>query len=232
MNRVFIGYDERQPLSFTALQGSINRYSSEPVSITAIRIAHMKKMYGFERMGLTPFTFSRFIVPHMCNYEGWALFLDIDIIVRADITELFKLADPKYAVMVSKNEHKFEWASVILFNCGHPANRSLTPDYVEKENGLHKIGWVGDDLIGDLPREWNHLVGYDKPRDDAKLIHYTQGIPAFPETQESEYAKEWKEEIKMCNSSLPWVQLMGNSVHAVKLNDGRTLPRFMVKDAA
>jgi hypothetical protein len=46
----------------------------------------------------------------------------------------------------------------------------------------HGIDWLSEDLIGDLPREWNHLVGYDAPRSDAKLVHYTQGMPIFEET--------------------------------------------------
>ena len=139
------------------------------------------------------------------------------------------MADDKYAVMVSKNEHKFEWASVILFNCGHPENKVLTPDHIEKSKGLHGIEWT--ESIGDLPREWNHLCGYDKPRPDAKLVHYTQGVPFYPETKESEYSDEWNAELKLLNSSMPWVHLMGNSVHATVKN-GKLVPKFTVSNAA
>ena len=120
--KIFIGYDGRQPISYTVLQSSIIRRTSEPVSIAPLVL----KTLPIKRQGLTPFTFSRFLVPHLCHYEGWALFLDIDILLLDDISKLFRLADDKYAIMVSKNEHKFEWASVMLFNCGHPANKSLT----------------------------------------------------------------------------------------------------------
>ena len=227
MNKVFIGYDHRQPVSYTVLQSSIIRRTTEPVTISPLILRTMP----LKRQGLTPFTFSRFMVPYLCNYEGWALFLDIDIILMDDISKLFKLADDRFAVMVSKNEHKFEWASVILFNCGHPANKVLTPEYIETAKALHSIQWVEPSLVGDLPREWNHLVGYDKPREDAKLVHYTQGVPVFPETQTSEYANEWMEELKMCNSSMPWVHLMGNSVHAA-VKDGKLVPKFTVSHAA
>lgn len=227
MHKIFIGYDQRQPVSYTVLQSSIIRRTTEPVTIAPLIL----KTMPLKRQGLTPFTFSRFMVPYLCNYEGWALFLDIDILLLDDISKLFKLADDKYAVMVSKNEHKFEWASVILYNCGHPANRSLTPDYIETAQGLHGINWLGQDLVGDLPREWNHLVGYDKPRTDAKLVHYTQGVPVFPETQTSEYAKEWHDEMRMANSAMPWTHLMGNSVHAT-VKDGKLVPKFTVSNAA
>lgn len=227
MNRIFIGYDHRQPVSYNVLHHSILRHATEPVSITPLSL----KALPLKRQGLTPFTFSRFLVPWLCDYQGWALFLDIDMLLRDDISKLFKLADDKYAVMVSKNEHTFEWASAMLFNCAHDENKVLTPEYIEIAEKLHGIHWVRDrNVIGDLPREWNHLVGYDTPRDDAKLVHYTQGVPYFPETKESEYAKDWNGEFKLMSSSMPWVSLMGNSVHAANV-DGRLVPKFTVKQA-
>lgn len=227
MNRVFIGYDYRQPVSYNVLQQSILNTAIKPFSVTPLVLSQLP----ITRQGLTPFTYSRFLVPWLCNYEGWGLFLDIDILVRHDISELFALANPDYAVMVSKNEHKFEWASVILFNCAHPANKMLTPSFVQTGNALHQISWLDDSLIGDLPREWNHLVGYDEPREHAKLVHYTQGVPCFPETQDSEYSEDWHLTHKNINSTLPWVDLMGTSVHACDIN-GRKMPKYHLKKQA
>src|SRR5689334_15144840 len=188
MNRIFIGYDHRQPISYNVLQSSIIRRASKPVSITPLVLNTLP----ITRQGLTPFTFSRFMVPYLCNYEGWVLFLDIDMLVLDDITKLFNMADDRYAAMVSKNDHKFEWASAILFNCEKCG--ILTPEYVQTAKKLHGMEFLQEESIGDFPREWNHLIGYDEPRKDAKLAHYTQGIPAFPETETSEYAQEWMEE--------------------------------------
>ena len=223
MNRVFIGYDHRQPISYQVLQHSIVTRSSRPVSITPLILPQLP----LKRQGLTPFTFSRFLVPHLCHYYGWALFLDLDMLVLDDISKLFALADEKYAVLVSKNEYRFEWASAILYNCGHPANQILTPEYIETARKLHGIEWCAPELVGDLPREWNHLVGYDPKRPDAKLVHYTQGIPAFPETKTSEYSEEWHQELKICNSAMSWETLMGGSVHATVVN-GKIMPKFTV----
>lgn len=224
--RIFIGFDHRQPVSFTVLQNSILRRSSAPVAITPLVL----KTLPLRRQGLTPFTFSRFLVPYLCNYQGWALFLDIDIILRGDIADLFKLADERYAVMVSKNSIQFEWASVMLFNCAHPANKVLTPEHIEVTKGLHTIEWAPPETVGDLPREWNHLVGYDQPRDDAKLVHYTQGVPFYSETQDSEYADDWHKELQMATNSMPWTALMGGSVHTA-LIDGKLVPKYKVKAA-
>jgi hypothetical protein len=223
MNRVFIGYDPRQPISFTVLAQSILSRATKPVAIVPLVIEQL----DFDRQGLTPFTFSRFLVPHLCGYSGWALFLDADILVRGDITELFALADDQYAVMVSRNPIKFEWASVMLFNCDKC--RILTREFVSVANGLHQIIWTK--AIGDLPGDWNHLVGYDAPNPDAKLVHYTQGVPAFEETRDCEHAEEWIEMAKVAMSYEPWINLMGRSVHAANVN-GTMMPRYKAERLA
>lgn len=220
MLRCFIGYDPRQPVSYNVLHQSIIVRCSRPIAITPLIIQTLP----LRRVGLTPFTYTRFLVPWLCNYQGWALFLDIDMLLLDDISKLFDLADDRYAVMVSKNEkHRFEWASAMLFNCAKC--RILTPEYIEKADALHQIRWAKDEEIGDFPREWNHLVGYDDERTDARLVHYTQGIPCFPETSDSEYASQWNEERKWMNCSQPWSELMGPSIHAMVL-DGKLVPKY------
>lgn len=221
--KVFIGYDHRQPIAYNVLQHSIISQSSKPVAIIPLVLDQL----SMKRTGLTPFTFSRFLVPYLCDYEGWALFLDLDMVVKGDIAELFDCADNRYAVMVAKNEKKFEWASAMLFNC--PRNKILTEDYIRQSAGLHGISWLSDAEIGNLPPEWNHLVGYDEPIDKPKLIHYTQGIPVFPETNSCDYAKDWEQALQAANMATNWTELMGNSIHAELLPDGRRVPKFVAK---
>ena len=223
--RIFIGYDHRQPIAYNVLQYSIYRRAKKPVTVAPLVLPTLP----MTRSGLTPFTFSRFLVPWLCDYQGWALFLDIDFLVLADIAELFALADDRYAAMVSKNPKKFEWASMILFNCGHQANRALTPDYVEDPKRCispHTLDWLSPELVGGLPGEWNHLVGYDTPRADAKMVHYTQGMPIYEETSGSEYREQWLAEHKASNTTSPWQELMARSVHAGKTADGRVVAKL------
>jgi hypothetical protein len=224
MLRIFIGYDERQAVAYNVARYSIERRSSVPVAITPLKLDTLP----IKREGLTRFTYSRFLVPWLCGFEGRAVFMDSDFIVLGDVAEILATGDK--AVFVSKNPVRFEWPSLILFNCGHPANRILTPEYVEKADRLHMLSWLKDDEIGDLPREWNHLVGYDAPRRDAKAVHFTQGMPIFPETAGSEYAEEWRAEHKAMNSTLPWQETMGRSVHAAPTRDGRRVAKLH-KDA-
>jgi hypothetical protein len=124
---------------------------------------------------------------------------------------------------------KFEWASLCLFNCSHPANRVLTPDHIDDPQRCrapHTMDWLPPDLVGDLPAKWNHLVGYDTPRADASLIHYTQGMPIYEETKGCEYRDQWIAEHKAANSARPWNELMARSVHAGKTADGRVVAKL------
>lgn len=221
--KVFIGYDHRQSIAYNVLQHSIISQSSKPVAIIPLVLDQL----NMKRTGLTPFTFTRFLVPHLCDYQGWALFLDIDMVVKDDIAKLFDLADDRYAVMVSKNQHRFEWASAMLFNCER--NKILTEEYIRSAAGLHGINWVQESEVGALPPEWNFLVGYDELIGSPKLIHYTQGIPLFPETRSCDFSKDWEDALNKANSATNWHDLMGTSIHAELLPDGSRVPKFVAK---
>ncbi len=126
-----------------------------------------------------------------------------------DVDELLAHWSPAYAVQVVKNPLRYEWPSVMLFTGERCYD--LKPDWIDNEDNKPQMLEWG--RVGDLPPEWNHLVGYDQPK-PAKLVHYTQGIPAFPETKDCEYSKEWWDESKKCMSTVSWKELMGNSIHA------------------
>jgi len=211
MINVFIGFDPREAVSYSVLAYSIQSRASQPVSITPLMLSQLGGVLTRERHPLqsTDFSFSRFLVPHLSGYAGWSLFMDCDMLMLQDIASLWKLLDDRYAVMVVKHHHvpretvkflgepqsKYEkknWSSVMLFN--NSRCRALTPDYVNTASGLelHQFKWLrGDDLIGALPDRWNHLVGYNPPRRDAAVAHYTLGGPYFDEYRNCEYSKEW-----------------------------------------
>lgn len=220
--KIFIGYDPRQALSYNVLQYSISKHSSQPVAITPLIIDQLP----ITRQGLTPFTFSRFLVPWLCDYEGYALFLDADILVLDDIAKLFGMADPHKAISIVPNEKRFEWASVMLFNCARC--KKLTPEFVQVGKRLHTLEFLDPYEIGKLPSHWNHLVGYDPhPAKRPSLIHYTQGVPGFPETRYCEYSEEWLQTAKEVGHIGRWVDIMGNSVHAIQVSQEGGAPQWV-----
>ena len=215
--RVFIGFDKREAVAFSVLANSIQERASRPVSITAVTLANLRELYWRNRdpKQSTDFSFSRFLVPHLCGYNGRAIFMDCDMLCRGDIAELWGLWDQHSAVQVVKHhytpttERKFldnvqtkyekkNWTSVMLFDCAHFHTRKLTPEYVNTASGLelHQFKWTEEDRVGELPRQWNHLVGeypYDK---DAKLVHFTIGGPYFHEYENCDYSSEWFNEYR------------------------------------
>ena len=208
---MFIGFDFRETVAFHVLSHSVLARSSSPVAITPLCLDHLKDVFTRPRDPLqsTDFSFTRFLVPDLCNYEGWAIFTDCDMLVLDDIAKLWALRDERYAIQVVKHEHvpsedtkflnavqtkyqKKNWSSVMLFN--NSKCKALTADYVNRATGLelHQFKWLeNDDLIGEIPHQWNHLVGYDAPRPDASLVHYTIGGPYFKEYADCEYSTEW-----------------------------------------
>ena len=204
--RVFIGYDPRQPLAYNVLQHSIIKNSSVPVSVTPLVLSQLP----LKRRGLTEFTYSRFLVPYLCGYQGKGVFMDADMVVTGDIKDLFESADVLNAVSVMMEQPKFEWASVMVFSCG--ACKMLTPEFIDDEkNVLFDLSWAP--YVGALPAEWNHCVRYMDPA-AAKLYHYTTGLPCWPETAGAPEDAAWVEAYQDMQSTVSWRELMGNSVHA------------------
>jgi hypothetical protein len=167
----------------------------------------------------TEFAISRFLTPWLVEGSQWALFADgADMLFQDDPAALFALADDRFAVQVVKREYvpaetvkmdgqtqtsypRKNWSSLILWNLDHPANSRLTQEMVNELPGrdLHGFFWLRDNEIGELPGEWNHLVGIDPDRDDAKLLHFTLGSPELG--IESSYAPGWRREIEIMEAA-------------------------------
>jgi len=214
--RVFIGFDPRETAAFHVLSHSILARASRPVAITPLALTQLGGLMTRERHPLqsTDFSFSRFLVPYLAGYEGWALFMDCDMLVLDDIAKLWDLRDESAAVQVVKHVHKpveavkfldatqtkYEkknWSSVMLFNAARC--KALSLDYVNRASGLelHQFKWLEDDgLIGELPHRWNHLVDYDPavPVDQISNLHYTIGGPYFERYRNCGYGDLWLEE--------------------------------------
>jgi lipopolysaccharide biosynthesis glycosyltransferase len=213
MINIFIGYDHREAIAYHVCANSIIRQSSKPISLVPLALRNLQDYEEKHTDGSNQFIYSRFLVPHLMEYKGWAIFMDGDMLVRDDIVKLWEMRDDTKAVQVVKHNYKTKlsekylgsknedyprknWSSVILWNCGHPANAAVTPEFVQNATGsqVHRFTWLTDDLIGELPIEWNWLPDEFGANLDAKLIHYTLGTPCFHDFATTPMADEWHRE--------------------------------------
>lgn len=217
--RVFIGWDRREDIAYQVCQFSMVTRASVPLAVQALRQDSLRArgLYWRPRdpLASTDFTYARFLVPALSGYHGWALFCDCDFLWLSDVAELIARCDDRYAVMCVKHDYRpresvkmdgqaqtryprKNWSSMVLYNCGHPANAGLTPDVVNRRSGafLHRFQWLDDDLIGAVPESWNWLEGWSrKPLyGTPHAVHFTRGGPWFEDWRNVDYAELWRAE--------------------------------------
>jgi len=219
--KIFIGYDPVESVAWHTMVASIYRQSSRPVAIIPINLHNLKGIYKRRKdpRQSNAFSFSRFLVPYLCNYDGLGIYFDCDQMLRTDITKIFSAINeqPGKAVYVVKHtyeprddvkylntvQYKYprkNWSSVVLWNCAHEKNRLVTPKFVNTVEALalHRFTWLDDNEIGELDIRWNWLVGeYDDPPDDVKNVHWTVGGPYFNEYQNVDFSHEWIKEFEL-----------------------------------
>lgn len=211
MLHLFFGHEDRAEAGTHAFVRSVIAHASGHVALVPItRFANL----GFQD-GTNAFTFRRFLVPWIMRWEGWALFMDgADMLLRDDICKIQEHFDPYKAVMVVKHDYRTKhprkyvgsamesdnpdyerknWASVMAINCGHFAWRQITPEFVRQASAMDllQLRFIPDDRIGNLPPEWNWLTDEYGRNPDAKVSHFTAGIPAFEAHSNAPMAHEW-----------------------------------------
>lgn len=207
--RLFAGYDEREKVGFFTFVSSVLRRTKRLVQVTPIAANGLQT-------GSNVFTSSRFLVPWLCDFAGHAIFLDSsDMLCLGDIADLDGLFDPQYAVQVvrhpdyqSLHERKYigtemecsqtnysrkNWASAMVINCEHPAWRGMTPAGISRHKAIDllRFRFLEDFEIGDLPEKWNVLVDEGQKSDNPCIIHFSNGIPAFPHYRNTRNSKDW-----------------------------------------
>lgn len=133
---IFIGYDAREAIAFHVCSNSLLRLATEPLAITPLALQNLGQYQERHADGSNQFIYSRFLIPSLMDWKGWALFIDGDMIVREDIAKLWALRDEQKAVMCVHHNYKTKastkylgarnenyprknWSSVVLWNCAH-----------------------------------------------------------------------------------------------------------------
>ena len=213
---IYIGYDSKEDIAYRVCKYSILKRSKANIKVTSLKLYELvtNKLYfrAIDPLASTEFTYSRFLVPAINKYKGWAIFCDCDFIFFEDVSKILENLDNSKAVYcvqhdyTPKEKHKMDgqkqtiyprknWSSFILFNCSHPSNKKLSIDLVNSETGsfLHQFKWLKDSEIGSLDERWNWLEGWTSNHNSKKpfAVHYTRGGPWFDEWQDVEFANEW-----------------------------------------
>jgi len=231
-----VGYDRVESTAWHTLVHSIMSKSTRPLAFIPIKRKNLTSIYTRPRdpKQSNDFSFTRFLLPYLCGYQGRAVFMDCDMLVRTNIEELLDLFDEQYAVQVVKHDYspadqtkylgtvqytypKKNWSSVMLFN--NEKCQTLTPDYVNTASGLelHQFKWLeSEELVGELPLTWNWLVG-EYPLgyggveyDDVNNAHFTLGGPYFLEyaKQRIDFSGEWFHEHALMDFCLQRYELL------------------------
>jgi hypothetical protein len=215
---IFIGYDPTEAVAFHVCVNSIIRHASVSVTIHPLALNNLQAYSEEHGDGSNEFIYSRFLVPYLMSWKCRAVYMDGDMVVTDDIAKLFAVgrnhkalhvvkhdyqttAEKKYLGQKNENYPRKNWSSVILWECDHFAHRGLTPEYVQDASGkhLHRFGWLEDDQIGELPAEWNWLADEYGRNGEAKLIHWTLGLPGFREYETSPMAEVWHAEKELAD---------------------------------
>ena len=210
--KIYIGYDSRQKIASKVCEYSL-RHHSKDLDISFLKLTQLKKKKLYWRPyknQSTEFTYSRFLIPYLQNYKGWALYCDDDFLFVQDVKHLMKLQNNSKAVMCVKHEYKPKsktkmgnkkqinydkknWSSLMLINCEHPDVKNLDLSMVNEESGeyLHQFEWLNEEDIGSIPHSWNWLVNWyrtDKGDGHPDALHFTEGGPWIVD---SEYKQTW-----------------------------------------
>ena len=216
--KIYIGWDSREDIAYQVAKRSILEHVSVPVEIIPLKQKELRKSEIYwrekDKLASTEFTFTRFLVPELTEFNGWALFIDCDFVALDDVKKLFDQTNDNYAVMCAQHDYtptevtkmdgksqtiypRKNWSSMMLINCSHPSNKKLTKELVNAETitgaYLHRFSWLKDEEIGKISHEWNWLVGwYKEPKHGKpKFLHYTEGGPWFDNYWDCEYANEY-----------------------------------------
>lgn len=186
--RIFVGAPSNNEdlESQAVLEWSIRKHASEPVDITWMKASNdpTSMWHGWLMRGwATPFSGFRWSIPEACGFEDRAIYLDIDMIVMADIAELWHHPIEPPAFCLAKSPTTF---CCTLWDCQR-AQKHLPPiKKLKSEYGLYahlKRKFPAGGVAAFTNGNWNCLDGesYDDIRDpEIKIVHCTS-IPTQPQ---------------------------------------------------
>ena len=194
--KIYLGTQAEQSLAVDVLTYSIATHTQQPIQVTplykAVQAADINVPTPTrpQLRPRTPFTFQRFAIPAICQYRGRAIYLDSDMLVFRDISEIWQqsFAQPGGEIMD-------------LLSVPEPVGSARSPQYSVMLLNCDRLSWQASQLVGELergtwtykqfvmemapaakkaaalPAGWNDLERYEPFQ--TGLLHYTD-MPRQP----------------------------------------------------
>lgn len=194
--RVFVGTDDSQIVAHKVLEYSIRKHTQRALEFVPMHNIDIPVPSDPDKRPRTGFSFYRFLIPSLCGYRGRAIYLDADMLVVSDLTELFDTPfDGKTLLCTNQPSPPPGWEgnphfqpgphyAVMLLDCDRLRWRldeivaKLDAGELDYLDLMARMRIVPEEQIGtSLPVAWNslehHVAG------ETKLIHYTV-VPTQP----------------------------------------------------
>ena len=202
---IYLGYDSRHEditdVQIKSIKDSCERsvreencrFEPEIKLLDVSKIPEYTREYANQS---TEFTYSRFLIPYLENYEGFSIFIDNDFVWKNPFWEMFYFLHPDNAVACVQYEYELEkmsttkmggeknvmypkklWSSFMVFNNAHEDCKKLTPEVVNTASGqyLHQFEWT--DKIDRIPDKYVFTEGMSDENKRYHAVHYTRGGP-------------------------------------------------------
>lgn len=206
--KIFIGWDSKQAIASHVCEYSLRKHAHGDLEIIHLDTQALKDSGVYFRPDGSPasteFAYSRFLVPYLCDYEGYAMFVDSDFLFTYNINILFRRvldyeeffqrssvhvckhqdyvpnSDTKFYGQPQEAFPKKNWSSLMIFNNEHEDCKKLHPMSVANRSPqwLHRFHWTDEKNIKHIPYMWNWLVGEYADGEPVPFgIHFTNGGP-------------------------------------------------------
>jgi hypothetical protein len=186
---VFVGAAPESVLAANVLAYTIHKFATRPVRVVPMHNLNLPVAKDPKNRARTGFSFTRFVIPELANYSARALYVDSDMQVFTDISELWDIEFGDQKVLCTSQPVFEKWKDNPGFHPGRQYSVMLldTPrlpwKIQEIVKGLDDGKFTYEDLLFEcclvkpeeiedrIPSEWNNLEHYEEGK--TKLLHYT-----------------------------------------------------------
>ena len=103
---IVVGFDPREAVAYHTFAQSVIAKSSSPTRFLPLNISSLSNYQELHKDGSNDFIYSRFLVPYLKGFKGWAIYADGDMVCLEDIKKLWDVRDERYAIQVVKHNYK------------------------------------------------------------------------------------------------------------------------------